>query len=222
MAWEIVGDQLINSSGISYDLHTDLYWYLAPSRTTYTIGEKNIKFTSFGLCLHNAAIGEGLVCALSDLLVGIEPTTMATSLRKIAEETLEKVRQEHFPNLPSRYRCFYLNSRKEVAEYRSKRDFFGQERLLTSCYVIRNSGRYHFGDIRIYETLTGQPEDTALAFKYWEKSFIPTNIDDHKHLEILADSALYFPDWRTFTKIDPTTLVNWQLDNSTKNIESHS
>ena len=214
MTWEIVGNKIVDEKGNFHDLHPDMYWYAAPSRSKYSIGERNVSWQSFGFCLHNASVGEGLVIALDDLLVGVKPSTVARSLRKIAEETLEKVRREKFPNQPSRYRCFYLNSRRDIAAQRLQMEFSGQERLVTSCYLIRDSGRFHFGDVRIYDTLVGQPEDTSLAAKYWATSYMPAKDSDHKNLEILADSALYFPEWRTFTKIDPVTSVNWKRDNA--------
>jgi hypothetical protein len=70
------------------------------------------------MILHNAHLGEGVVIAMDDLLKGIAPRTLKRGASKEAEETLEKVRQDSFPHLPSRLRCFFLNYDKDVAEKR--------------------------------------------------------------------------------------------------------
>lgn len=213
MAWIIKDDKLVNFDGAtSYDLHADVYWYLAPSLTNYSRGQLNVKLSQFGFLLNNAYVNKGIVIALDDLLIGIEPKIMANSNRAIAEETLEQVRQNEFPDLPSRLRCYFLNSKKSVAEIRANNEFRNQNRLLTSCYIILNQGSFHFADIRTYEVLLGQPEHYETAKKYWECSFVPKTESEHQHLEILADSALYFPDWNTFSTIERTALINWQLD----------
>ena len=65
----------------------------------------------------------------------------------------------------------------------------------------------------IYERLGGYPDDRKLASKYWEV-FQPRTQTDLYRLEVLADSALYFPDWREFPTLTHDVLSAWSLDNA--------
>jgi hypothetical protein len=71
-----------------------------------------------------------------------------------------------------------------------------------------SSGRYHFANVDIYEKLEGRPNDVALAREYWT-TFNPTTPEERANLEVLADSALYFPEWREFPKLDEAELIAW-------------
>ncbi|WP_235936731.1 hypothetical protein, partial [Steroidobacter agaridevorans] len=53
------------------------------------------------------------------------------------------------------------------------------------------------------------PDDDATANAYWN-TFRPTASEDAQHLEILANSALYFPDWQSFPTLDMPALAEWQ------------
>lgn len=211
MSWTQENDKLIGSNGEVLDLWPQEYWYVAPARTSYQRGEGVVKPLEFAFLLHNAVKGEGLVTCPDVLLEGIEPTTMKRGAGGDAERLLEMVRQRDHSHLPSRLRSYFLNYDKSVAEQRSKAMFRGQRKLVR-CYLIRNGGRYHFADMDLYERLEGRPTDEVLARKYWE-TFIPTDEPGRGRLEVLADSALYFPDWREFQELDDHALMLWSFDN---------
>lgn len=128
-----------------------------------------------------------------------------------AELLLERIRLEAFPDKPSRLRCYFLNLDRTTAEYRMRGILRGNNTLVR-CYVVMNGARVHFADCDVYERLEGRPDDTTLARTYWE-TFQPQENEQVKRLEVLADNALYFPDWETFPTIPIESLVNWTRDN---------
>lgn len=211
MKWSKTGNQLIGSKGEVHELWPHEFWYVAPARTVYTPGERIVNPLEFAITLYNARNGEGVACGLDQLLEGIEPTSLKNGVAADAEKKLEAVRQANFPSRPSRLRSYFLNYDKCVAEQRSKFMFRG-ERMIVRCYLLLSSGRYHFGDIDAYERLEGRPDDDALANKYWE-TFSPATEADRTRLEVVADSALYFPDWQEFPTLDQNSLVSWMNDN---------
>ena len=211
MSWTQQNEKLIGINGEVLDLWPQEYWYVAPARTSYRRGEGVVKPLEFAFLLHNAVKGEGLVNCLNVLLEGIEPATMKGGAGADAERLLEVIRQRDHSLLPSRLRSYFLNYDKAVAEARAKAMFRGQRKLVR-CHLIRNGGRYHFADIDLYERLEGRPTDESLAKKYWE-TFIPSDEASRARLEVLADSALYFPDWRQFQTLDDHALMLWSFDN---------
>ena len=98
-----------------------------------------------------------------------------------------------------------------IAEYRM-RDTLRGNKTLVRCFIVLNGAKVHYADSRIYEQLEGRPDDMALAVKYWD-TFEPKTEEDRQNLEIVADCALYFPDWETFPTIPFASLVQWQQDN---------
>ncbi|NMG04803.1 hypothetical protein [Azoarcus taiwanensis] len=213
MPWTQRNDKLIGTNGEILDLWPQEFWYLAPARVTYTPGEGVVRPLEFAVLLHNAVKGEGLVTSLDVLLSGIEPSTEKRGAAAEAEALLEETRQSVNPALPSRLRSYFLNYDRAVAERRSA-TMFRDSRRLVRCYLIRNGGRYHFADVDVYERLEGRPDDRVLAAKYWEL-FQPKTEDELHRLEVLADSALYFPDWQEFPTLDDRVLMRWSLDNPT-------
>lgn len=186
-------------NGIPLELHPHEYWYLAPCRTTYEPGDV-VRLLDFAFVLHNARLGNGVVIALDDLLSGITHATLKGGTSKEAELLLEKIRGERFPEKPSRLRSYFLNYSKHVAERRENTMFRGNRKLVR-CQVVLNSAKFHHADVDIYERLTGRPDDVNLAAKYWEE-FKPVTQAEFDRLEVIADSMLYFPDWKNFPLLD--------------------
>lgn len=201
----------MGSTGEIYDVWPQPYWYLAPSRTTYAPGEGRVRPLEFAVVLHNASVGHGLVTSLDVLLAGIDPRPSKGGAAAEAEMLLEEVRAAEFPEKPSRLRSYFLNFDRSLAEHRA-RHMFRDKREIVPCLLIRNGGRYHFADVGIYEQLEGRPDDRALARKYWQ-DFMPTDQQQYLRLEVLADSALYFPDWESFPRLDDLSLMYWMLEN---------
>ncbi len=198
-----------NSGGIT--IWPAPFWYLAPSRTKYQCDEGRVRPLEFAFVLHNASVGHGLVPSLDVLLAGIDPKPNKGGAAADAECLLEEVRANEFPEKPSRLRSYFLNHDRSLAELRT-RDMFRDDRQISLCYLVRNGGRYHFADVGLYEQLEGHPDDRALARRYWS-NFMPTDPQQHHRLEVLADSALYFPEWETFPQLDHDSLLNWMHDN---------
>jgi hypothetical protein len=209
--WKIDGEKLLGSNGEVLDIWPEPFWYLAPSRTKYERGEGRVRPLEFASVLHNASIGHGLVTSLEVLLSGIEPKPNKGGAAADAEWLLEDVRANEFPEKPSRLRAYFLNHDRGLAELRA-RDMFRDARQISLCHLIRNGGRYHFADVGLYEQLEGRPDDRALARRYWS-NFVPTDPQQQRRLEVLADSALYFPEWKTFPQLDHDSLLNWMHDN---------
>lgn len=210
MKWRIEENKLVGAGGEIHELWPDEFWQVVPSRTSYLQGEKAVRPLDFAFQLHNASMGEGLADALDDLLVGIAPATMKRGAARDAEILLESIRAQEFPNLPSRLRCHFLSVDRETAERRAS-DMFRGDRSVVRCRLVLSSGRFHYADVSLYESLEGRPDDRALARKYWQ-TFNPTELGERQRLEVLADSALFFPDWRKFPRIEETTLIRWQAD----------
>jgi hypothetical protein len=209
--------KLQRKDGQVLDIFPHEFWYIAPAKMTYSSNDGFVRPLEFGFTLHNAVNGEGLVIGLDELLVGIEPSTSKGGVAGEAEDLLERVRKDQYPNRPSRLRSYYLNYRKDVAEFRL--NMFRGERMLVRCYLVLNGGRYHYADISLYEQLEGRPDDLVLAQKYWETSFNPESEDEHFRLEVLADSALFFPDWDTFPTLSEEALIKWSEDNSSSSFD---
>lgn len=186
-------------NGVPLELYPHEYWYLAPCRTTYEPGDV-FRPLNFAFVLHNARLGNGVVIALDDLLSGITHATLKGGTSKEAELLLEKIRGERFPEKPSRLRSYFLNYSKHVAERRENTMFRGNRKLVR-CQVVLNSAKFHHADVDIYERLTGRPDDVNLAAKYWEE-FKPVTQAEFDRLEVIADSMLYFPDWKNFPLLD--------------------
>lgn len=211
MPWILENDKLIGANGEILNVLPQELWYLAPARANYSLGEGSVRPLEFAAVLHNAVMGEGLVTSLNVLLSGVEPTTEKRGAAADAEALLESTRQTNHSDLPSRLRSYFLNFDRATAEKRANTMFRGNRRLVR-CHLVLNGGRYHFADVGIYERLEGRPDDRELAAKYWER-FNPKNDEEFHRLEILADSALFFPDWQDFPTLDDKSLFAWSLDN---------
>ncbi|MEQ8417387.1 MAG: hypothetical protein RIB71_23075 [Imperialibacter sp.] len=198
--------ELIDKENNKHQLFEHEFWFLAPDISKWTEEMGHLPPTWFGMLLHNTKIGEGITPAMTDLLLGITPSTDKKDSAKLAEELLEKIRLEKFANKPSRLRCHFLNYDKKTAIYRANA-WSWQNKVIERCYLILSSGYYHYGDVRIYEELTKNPENIALAETYWN-TYFPSN-DDYTNLEILADSCLYFPEWKEFKEIDKESMVSY-------------
>ena len=198
---------LVDENGVDLELWPHEYWYLAPSRVSYAEHEKNVRAVDFALALNNARLNGGVLTALDDLLAGLPSAPAGRGARRDAELTLERVRECIFPERPSRMRSIFLNDDKATAERRNT-VWFGGKRDLVRCQVILNSGKFHHGDVDIYERLQGRPGDERLAAAYWE-SFHPNSSDEFGRLEVIADSMLYFPDWEKFPLLDQASLERW-------------
>lgn len=60
----------------------------------------------------------------------------------------------------------------------------------------------------MFEDLTRSPDDRNLAERYWQ-TFQPRTIEEGYRLEVLADSALHFPDWEEFPEVREESLAVW-------------
>jgi hypothetical protein len=155
--------------------------------------------------LHNAHIGEGIAPAMTDLLKGIEIKCHKNHLfAKKSEEIFESIRFDYYPHRPSRLRCHFLSLSLEIAKERNKEWNWEKDCMIVRCYLILSSGIFHYANIKEYESSAScYNSDKCVekhAHKYWEEfaegNFLNTGI------EVLADSALYFPDWKTFPRIN--------------------
>lgn len=213
MSWEIRDKKLIGANNEQYDLGTDEHWYVVPARTHYSPydGQK-VRPLEFAVVLHNASLAKGLLISPTAMARGFksEPKSLKRGAAAEAEELLEVLRKEKFPERPSRLRCFFLNRDKDVAEYRM-RDSLRGHKTLVRCFIVLNGAKIHHADGRLYEQLEGRPDDAALASKYWE-TFTPSNEEERRHLEVVADCALYFPDWKTFPTIPFESMKQWALE----------
>ncbi len=190
--WKIDGESLLGSNGKVLDLWPQPFWYAASARTTYQCGEGRVRPLEFALTLHNVSIGHGLVASLDVLLSGLKLTSNKGGVAADAERLLEDVRANEFPEKPSRLSAYFLNHDRDLAEYRAVA-MFRDARQIVFCYLVRNGGRHHFADVGLYEQLEGRPDDRVLAGRYWAE-FVPSDPQQYRRLEVLADSALYFPE----------------------------
>ncbi|MEO1554878.1 MAG: hypothetical protein AAFS01_00485 [Pseudomonadota bacterium] len=185
--------------GLVLKLFDHEYWTLLPTQPI-ELSESNTRSAlRSGIVAHNIKIGKGLALAMDDLLQGISPKYAGGGQRQAAEEALEQARRPWHQDKPSRLRCHYLFYNKSTAKQKQL-EWRMDDRFLTRCYLVLNSGRFHHADLEIFEALSNQPENTDLAANYW-KTFRPTNAEERARLEVLADSCLYFPDWSTIPTI---------------------
>jgi hypothetical protein len=207
--WEQL--KITTPDGNAHQLFNHQYWYLAPSRISWVPTDRFVSPFQFAMTLHNAKKGEGVVSAMTDLLNGIaEKLPTSSNAKAKAEATLEIVRTQIAADKPSRLRCHFLNYTKDVAEARA--DEWGwQNRALVPCYLILSSGRYHYADVGIFEKLYEDPENRAIAESYWQ-TFQPNSTEEFSRLEVLADSALYFPDWENFPEVSTEALIAWDQE----------
>lgn len=196
--------------GHVYSLYPHVFWYLAPDRTHYRSEDQGVRALDFGLLLHNAVMGKGVVPSMDVLLDGLLPDTPRAGEGRDAELLLERVRAEAFPARPSRLRCHFLSYCEGVARRRQHTMFRTPGRRLVRCQLL-GAGHVHFADVDLYERLQGRPEDEALARRYWAP-FTPMTVEEFERLEVLTSTALYFPDWQTFPTIDAPSLTQWQRD----------
>lgn len=187
---DLDSNELTDQDNNKYQLHPHEFWYMAPK------GD---------FLLNNAVCGKGIVPAMDDLLKGIaiKPWKGDAKLRKV-EELFEKIRFKDYPNLPSRLRCYFLSISKEVAEQRLKEWGWENKRILTKCYLILNSGKYHFANIEEYVEAAKENNENLIkqyAGRYWGEGFSEAKYSD-KRIELLADSSLYFPEWEKFSKME--------------------
>ena len=200
MKWDRKEFKLIGQNGEIHDLGPHEFWYLAPAETNFQLHNATVPPLDYAILLHTARLGEGVVPPMRKLLEGLPRTTNKRGVAAQAEQLLEDIRNIHFPDLPSRLRCHFLNFDRVVAECRSN-SMFRRKRILTPCYTILTDSSFHFADVEIYERLEGSPDDAALAKTYWG-TFIPANSTQASSLEVLADCALYFPEWRSFPNLE--------------------
>ncbi len=212
MYWKIQDSKLVGITEEHYDLCPHEFWYVVPNRTHYSPHDGiKVRPLEFALVLHNAALGKGLLPSPTVMYEGMVPKTLKGGSGKQAEISLETIRTELYPMLPSRLCCYFLNKDKDVATHRMA-DILRGNKTLVRCRLVQNSAKIHFADSRLYEQLEGRPHDKVLATRYWQ-AFAPKNDEDHRNLEILFDGALYFPDWKTFETIPMDSLRAWQIDN---------
>jgi len=210
--WKVEGQELVGTNNDRYQLLPNEFWYVVPNRLTYSSEEgKRVRPLEFAIVLHNAFLGSGLLVSPTVLGHGTEPKTLKRGVAEEAENLLEQIRLSDFSGKPSRLLCYFLNIDRSTANHRM-RDILRGNKKLVRCYIIANGANVHFADSEIYERLEGRPDDKVLARTYWE-NFTPKNNSENKRMEVLADSALFFPDWQTFQTIPTENLVNWIQDN---------
>ena len=78
--------RVTDNEGREHEICPHEYWYLAPTTTNWSPEEKLISPLRFGLLLHNARCGQGIVPAMEDLMLGVTPRSMKTGFPKMAEE----------------------------------------------------------------------------------------------------------------------------------------
>lgn len=207
MNWTLEENAIRSSDGKTLQLYPHEFWYLAPERISFSPSERNVKATDFALLMHNAVVGHGLVISMEVLLDGIESKTEKGGAAGEAERLLESTRSREFQSLPSRLRCHFLNFHRTTAEQRMH-SMFRRPRSLVRCRLA-GTGTMHFADVGLYEQLEGRPDDAGLARRYWQ-TFEPKTVAEAARLEVLANAALYFPDWREFPKVSDEVLLEWQ------------
>ena len=200
--------------GNEHELWDHEYWHLCPTKTTWVPTDGRGYALRFAMLLHNAKKAHGLVLAQEDLLAGIEPVSLKVGNAQKAEQLLEEVRKETFPTLPSRLRCHYLNYDKETAEQRAQQ-WGWDNRCLARCFIIRSGGFFHHADVEIFELLAHDAQNRNLAYQYWQ-TFHPSSPAEVTRLEVLANSALYFPDWQEFPEVDVEALALWNAHHGGK------
>lgn len=207
MRWTQIEKLLIGSNGERFELSAHEYWYFAPIRNSYALGDGLVKPLDFGVVLHNASVGEGYVNGLDILLADLKPRSLKRGVGLDAENLLEEVRREEFPNRPSRLRSYFLNQNKQLAEQRQQ-NLKRQPSRVVRCSLIKQFCKVHFADMGIYEKLDGGALKPEVARQYWME-FVPKTPDEELRLEILVEGDLYFPDWQSFDVIDQNALGLW-------------
>ncbi len=192
--------ELTDKDGRVHKLSSDIYWHIVPNG---------------GMLLHNAHIGEGIAVAMEDLLAGMKiKSDRRHQGANNAETIFENIRVACYPNQPSRLRCHFLFLSRDIAQQSLIKWGWEKKRRIEKCYLILSSGRFHYANIEEYEKSTRSDSQADIennAHRYWQEfregKFCNTKI------EVLADSALYFPDWENFeTKaINLTDLKNKPL-----------
>lgn len=199
--------KLTDDDGLKHDLFPHEFWYLAPCKYE-PVDRFDNNWKEFAFVLHNAFVGQGIVPAQSDLLEGISlHVPNKTRAAREAERVFEEIRSAHYPEKPSRLRCHFLSLTREHALRRQKDWPEFENRKLTRCFLIPSSGYYHYADVSVFERCAQGQLTEELAHQYWEV------FEEGKfplaNLEILADSSLYFPDWRQFQPLDFQVLAHW-------------
>ena len=219
---------LIDKDGRKHELSANDFWYIAPQGGFDSLlrGLPQKKMISeIGLTLHNAKIGEGMVLAMDDLLRSIKPAPFRTSKQaQKVEETFESIRLAYYPHKPSRLRCYFLSLSEDSAKKRQK-ECGWSNRKIVKCRLILSSGRFHYANIREYEEpakneYIGSKDIEAHAHRYWNKCS-ESNLEVN-NIEVLADCALYFPDWSTFSLLQVDSSDLEKNPDSFQNIEVFS
>lgn len=200
----------LQHQGREWNVFPHEFWYVVPARTTFSEEEaKKVRATDFALVLHNASCGEGLLTNPSTFSSGARFRPAKGGSAGLAEELLEQVRLDEFPEKPSRFNSYYLNPTKELAEFRFNDTLRGDKRI-ERCYVVLDGGKVHFADMDLYERLEGRPDDKELARRYWQQHFVARTPQEQARQEVLADSMLFFPDWQSFPRVPVEVLQKWQ------------
>lgn len=208
MAWTLNETELTNGKGLTYQVLPHEFWYVVPARTSYSEAEGRVRPTEFAFVMHNARVAQGLLISPSRLTGGARLRPAKRGAGGEAEELLEAIRKEHFPEKPSRFNAYFLNFTEELARQRSK-DVLRGNKQVVRCLVVMNGARVHFADMERYERLEGRPDDRNLALTYWD-TFTPESDLESSRLEVVADAALYFPDWESFPTLPFEDLIAWQ------------
>lgn len=168
------------------------FWYIMTSPSVEEIGlalrdpRKYVKY--FPFMQYNARINQGEILSAGSFFDGITPRISNPE----AESHLEEKRSAH---LPSRKKCYFLNTSEEAAVERWERV------LITPCYLV-GEGNDHCADERLYEKIahhflsqTKITEDIQEScYKYWQHFD-----ENHLHCEFLTNRGLYFPEWQAFS-----------------------
>lgn len=206
-AWRLEGATLRGGDNEQYQVYPHEFWYVAPNRISYAREDGKVRPLEFAFALHNASNGEGLLISHTSYTGGAPARPRKGGAAGEAEDLLESIRKETYPNKPSRYNAYFLNFSKDVAEMRSRDALRGKNEIVR-CLLVMNGAKVHFADMELYERLEGRPDDRELAASYW-KDFEPRNDAERLRLEVVCESALYFPDWASFQKIPSEDLVLW-------------
>lgn len=182
------------------------YWIIAPSVSSWQPGDGVIGPLGFAYMLHNARVGEGFLPPLATLTEHFTPRSLKKGRALVAENLIEERRIAIYPEMPSRLTSYFLNTHRDTAEKRMK-DWGWQDRMLVRCHILTTTGCLHAAFVSNFEELARNNSLTEFADRYWTET--PSLITDKNknNIEILADCALYFPDWVDFDLLDTKGLL---------------
>lgn len=145
---------------------------------------------------NNVYVGQGAILAAS--LVGqagsiaehIQTPYSIFNMNDEKERMFEEVRSSKYPNLPPRFKSFYVFDDIELAEQANREWFASEPRSILECRLIVGS-TVHKADTKWLNSLS--EEWSMMAEKYWSGA-----MSENSFPEILVQGGLFFPQWQDF------------------------